>query len=136
MPARKRFTFAACFWMSWNLRLANCPTSSVRSLWPTKWRGEASRNCQQKPVGTVLRVSGIVESVRPHVLMHEAEALHESFGIALVRFRKRGGVRGDSHGVPSEGAIGRPRQIGGVGAAGEGHDYAAHGGEIGQQLLL
>src|ERR1017187_3631189 len=87
-------------------------------------------------VGTVLRVSGIVEFVRLHVLMHDAEALHESFGIALVRFRKRGGVRGDSHGVPSEGAIGRPRQIGGVGAAGEGHDYAAHGGEIGQQLLL
>src|ERR1022692_1619581 len=87
-------------------------------------------------VGTVLRVSGIVEFVRLHVLMHDAEALHESFGVALVRFRKRGGVRGDSHGVPSEGAIGRPRQIGGVGAAGEGHDYAAHGGEIGQQLLL
>ena len=87
-------------------------------------------------VGTVAHVVGIFEFAGLDILVDDAEACHEGLRIALVRFRKRGGVRGDRHGIGAQGAVRRPRQIGRIGAAGEGHNHAAHGGEVGQQLAL
>ena len=39
---------ATCFWMSWNLRSTNCPTSSVKYSSLTNWKGAASRSCRRK----------------------------------------------------------------------------------------
>ena len=83
-------------------------------------------------VGTVAHVVRVFELARLDILVDDAEACHEGLRIALVRFRQRGGVRGDGHGVGAQRAVRRPRQIGGIGAAREGHNHAAHGGEVGQ----
>ena len=83
-------------------------------------------------VGTIAHVIGIVELLGRDVLVDDAEAFHEGLGIALVRFRKRSGIRRDGHCIGAQRAVRRPRQIGGVGAAGEGHDHAAHGRKIRQ----
>ena len=87
-------------------------------------------------VRSVARVVRIFKLVGCHVLVDDPEALHERLRIALVRFRQRGRVGGDGHGVCPQSAVRRPRQIGGVGAAAKGHNHAAHGREVRQQLAL
>ena len=87
-------------------------------------------------VGIVADVIGIVELVRLDVLVGNAEALDERFGVALVRFGNGGGIGGDREGVRAEHLVRGPGQVGGIGAAGECDDHALQGTEIREELLL
>src|ERR1035437_10439443 len=100
-------------------------TGSTWSLFQSRrrhtryWRGWSSDVCSsdlckageqfvlamEAAVRTVTHVIRVVEFLRLHVLVNDAEAVHEGLGIALVRFGKRGGVGGDSDGVRSQGAM-------------------------------
>ena len=87
-------------------------------------------------VGIVAHVVGIVEFEGLDVLVGDAELAHEGFGIALVRFRHGGRIGGDGERAVAQHAVRGPRQVGRIGAAGKGHQHAAHAAQDGEETLF
>ena len=87
-------------------------------------------------VGVVLQVIGIFEFARLDIFVRDSELPHESLGIALVRLRDGGRIRGYGQSVGAERLVRSPRQIGGIRPSGIGHHYPVQPAQHGEQLVL
>ena len=104
---------------------------------PSSSRRVNSSSLQWKQRSGSLRdVVGIVEFPGGDVLVRDAEARHEGFGVALVRFGNGRRVGGHGERIAAQHVVRGPGEVRRIGAAGERHDDALQLPEIGEELFL